>query len=478
MAELYPQLGYDQYQPDQLGNFLADAFSRPIIPAYGAEEGFVGWTREYKTEYSLSLNDLIESDMSQYAPIINSLRAYRDEGKTDLLELSGLITQLNVQLKRLKDDVQWGEKAVLFSGNDVLKNAVIGKGDEYVNIDSERQGALSIFQTSLSQDTQDYFDGVQPGGDQTYAWDDTSTKATYSNVLTLGGNYYDGDGFYADRNGKKLEGDTKAPFLKGDGTRLFQFRDDLFEIQQMIIKAGGPAPKTLGVWDENLAKFMENVLAYANDSRSWEYDMDNGYPDVANQWHSALNEYTIQNESGTQLAEILTIAGYSTIADPKPTKSEVKQALDDLYGNYGLKASAEMYKEDGDFLVNLSTTAAQRQAEIGQNADYLKQLILGTKQYDKAPVQGEEGFGEYEAAKADGRVYEDKTGVYIIPLATEIKETMGVKDPIDVTGTMNDYLEERYAKRIGAVEDREIARENAKLFTNNYLTLSRTGFTG
>jgi len=478
MAELYPQLSYEGYQPDQLGNFLADAFSRPIIPAYGAEEGFVGWTREYKTEYSLSLNDLIESDMSQYVPIINELRTYRDTGNNDLLQLTGLVTQLNNQLRQLSGEVQWGEKDVLFTGNNVLKNAVIGKGDEYVNIDSERQDALSIFQTSLSQDVQDYFDGIQPGGDQTYTWDDTSTKATYSNVLTLGGNYYDSDGFYADRNGKKLEDNVKAPYLKGDGTRLFQFRDDLFEIQQQILKAGGPAPKTLGVWDENLANFMENVLAYANDSRSWEYDMDNGYPDIANQWNSALNEYIVQNESGTQLAEILNVAGYSTIAKPKPSKSEIKQSLDELYGSYGLKADAKMYKEDGDFLVNLSSTAAQRQVEIEQNADYLKQLILGTKQYDKAPVQGEEGFGEYEAAKADGRVYEDKTGVYIIPLATEIKETMGVKDPIDVTGTMNDYLEERYAKRIGSVEDREIARENAKTFTNNYLTLSRTGFTG
>jgi len=476
--DLYPELVVGGYQPDQLQNFINDAFTRPIIPAYGAEEGFVGWTREYKTEYPLSLNDLIESDIGEYLPVIAEIKNFRDTQDTDLTKLSGLVTVLNNQIRNLKDDIQWNDKTVRFSGANVLKNAVIGKNDEYINIDSERQAALATFQTSLSQDTQNYFDGVQPGGEPQYSWDDSGTQATTSNVLTLGGNYYDKDGFYADRNGKALEDNVKAPYLRGDGTRLFQFRDDLFEIQQMIIKAGGPAPKTLGVWDANLAKFMENVLAYANDSRSWEYDMENGYPDVANQWNSALNEYIVQNESGTQLAEILNIAGYSTIAQPTPSKSEVKKALDDLYGGYGLKATAKMYKEDGDFFVNLSNTAAQREVEIETNANYLKELILGTKQYDKAPQPGEEGFNEYEAAKADGRVYEDKTGVYVIPLATEIKQTMGVKEPIDITGTMDDYLKERYSKRIGAVEDRTVARENAGLFTNNYLSLSRTGFAG
>ena len=68
---------------------------------------------------------------------------------------------------------------------------------------------------------------------------------------------------------------------------------------------------------------------------------------VGNAWRGALQEYKVQNEGGTQLAEILTAAGYSTINEPKPTASEAKTKVDDLYGEYGLNATARDYKDSG-----------------------------------------------------------------------------------------------------------------------------------
>jgi len=364
----------------------------------------------------------------------------------------------------------------LLSSGQVEKDAKLFGDDVFENIDMIRAESLSMLQSNLNQESEDYFAQATPGGETTYAWDDTSTKATTSNVLTLGGNYYSNDGFYADRNGVKLEGDTRAPYLRNDGTRLFQNRNDIFEIQQQIMLAGGPAPKRIGFWDEGLASYMENVLAYANDSRSWELDFANGYSDVGQQWRSALGEYQRQYESGTQLAEVLQVAGYNTLTKPGPTEKEIKDSLDALYSNYGLTPTATMYKKDGEFLRGISMEAAAREEQVASGGNYLKELILGTKAFDEIPGENDEGFIEYQKAKADGRVYEDSNGVYIVPPVQQIQEQVGYKEPMDVTGTTAKYLEDRYSKRIGSVEDRSVARENAALFTNNYISLARTGF--
>jgi len=472
-------MAIEGYNPDEKSQYITSIFNNPSVYALGKEEGnnplSVGLAREYNIEKSYSISNLINSDLLAQLPSLRSLKEYKDAQETDLLKLNSLITQLDSDLKGLKGDIQFGEDIVAFSGQ-VEKDAKLFGDDVFENIDMIRAESLSILQSNLNQESEDYFAQATPGGEATYAWDDTSTKATTSNVLTLGGNYYSNDGFYADRNGVKLEGDTRAPYLRNDGTRLFQNRNDIFEIQQQIMLAGGPAPKRIGFWDEGLASYMENVLAYANDSRSWELDFANGYSDVGQQWRSALGEYQRQYESGTQLAEVLQVAGYNTLTKPGPTEKEIKDSLDALYSNYGLTPTATMYKKDGEFLRGISMEAAAREEQVASGGNYLKELILGTKAFDEIPGENDEGFIEYQKAKADGRVYEDSNGVYIVPPVQQIQEQVGYKEPMDVTGTTAKYLEDRYSKRIGSVEDRSVARENAALFTNNYISLARTGF--
>tara|TARA_R100000781_G_scaffold114430_1_gene85203 strand:- start:582 stop:1988 length:1407 start_codon:yes stop_codon:yes gene_type:complete len=465
-------MGYKTH--DDISSFLNELFGTSSIPAVAGEGNrFRPGDDEWNIPKTYSINDLIATPLVDSLSSLKDLKEFKDTSNTDLLVLRNLITNLNDELNSLSDPIELDEQFVLFSGTNVLIDNKIFGDDDYKDLNQERQDSLSIIQEDLTQDAIDYFQ--LEGGDPGYGWDDTGTKATTSNALTLGGNYYDKDGYYADREGNRLEGDVKAPFLRNDGTRLFQGRDDLFEIQQMIVEAGGPAPKRLGYWDEGLADYMEKVLAYANDSRSWEYDLEQGHVDVGQQWRSALGEFKTQNDSGTQLAEILSLQGYATLGQPGPLESEKKQALDDLYASYGLVADASMYQADGAYFTDISNTAAQRQSEIESGGNYLKELILGTKQFESVPEEGEEGFIEYQQAKHDGRVYEDNTGVYIVPPASTIEEQIGMKDPIDVPGTMNNYFKERYGKRIGAVEDRETARENAKLFTRNYITLSNAG---
>jgi hypothetical protein len=256
---------------------------------------------------------------------------------------------------------------------------------------------------------------------------------------------------------------------------LFWQRDDLFEIQQLIVEAGGPAPETLGVWDKNLSKYMNNVLAYANDSRSWEVDMESGLS-MQNQWRSALNEYKLQNESGTQLSEILTTLGYSGVNKPKPSASEAKAKVDSLYGELGLKATARDYKDIGEAFIELSTQAEARQAEIESKAVGLKDLLLGTTKFVSSPPSPETPEGiEYQKAVNEGRVLETSTGIYIVPTAESLAEEKQIPEAIDVDGKLREMVESRDATRIQGVQDRDAQRENATLFKSNFLTTARTG---
>ena len=272
-------------------------------------------------------------------------------------------------------------------------------------------------------------------------------------------------------NGNPVE----APYKKDDGWNLFWQRDDLFEIQQLIVEAGGPAPETLGVWDKNLSKYMNNVLAYANDSRSWEVDMESGLS-MQNQWRSALNEYKLQNESGTQLSEILTTLGYSGVNKPKPSASEAKAKVDSLYGELGLKATARDYKDIGEAFIELSTQAEARQTEIESKAVGLKDLLLGTTKFVSSPPSAETPEGiEYQQAVNEGRVLETSTGIYIVPTAESLAEEKQIPEAIDVDGKLREMVESRDATRIQGVQDRDAQRENATLFKSNFLTTARTG---
>ena len=220
---------------------------------------------------------------------------------------------------------------------------------------------------------------------------------------------------------------------------------------------------------------MYSVLAYANDSLSWESDLKSGIS-LANAWNSALQEFKVQNEGGTQLAEILTAVGYSTINEPKPTASETKNKVDELYSEFGIKATAKDYQDIGNAFIELSQQAAARQADIESKAVGLKDLLLGTTKYMSSPPNMETPEGlEYQKALNDGRILETSTGIYMIPDPEQLAKDKDIPEAIDVDTTLRQQIEEREATGIQGVKDRDIARNNATLFKKNYLTTVNTG---
>ena len=220
---------------------------------------------------------------------------------------------------------------------------------------------------------------------------------------------------------------------------------------------------------------MNNVLAYANDGESWMTDMQNGLS-TGNQWRSALQEFKLQNDGGTQLSEILTAVGYSTVNRPKVTGTQAKSKVDEIYAGLGLKATAKDYKDIGDAFIELSTQAAARQEEIESKAVGLQDLLLGTTKFMSSPPSGETPEGiEYQKALNDGRVLETSTGIYIIPDPEELAAAKDIPEAIDVDARLLEMVEARDATRIQGAKDREFDRNNALLFKQNFLTTTRTG---
>ena len=482
MAETPTSTDYRGYQGNKAG-FIEAIYKNNFIP-FVTEKGVALLGRErwkdYQQDY-LSIEDLFQIPGVQALPAVVALQEL-DKNTADLNVVKGLIASVRQQLKNNygTEPVKYNDTEYYFFGEYATDvNDFTGKVRDSVNLNSLSSDTFSDqMNVTLSDEAIEFF-GIADV-EQPYAYDETATGvAGLSNVLTLGGNYYNKDGQYVDRNGTVINGPDgnplEAPYKRNDGWELFWQRDDLFELQQLIVEAGGPAPKTLGVWDDGLAKYMNSVLAYANDSLSWQKDMEAGLA-LGNQWKSALQEYKLQNESGTQLAEILTAIGYSTINQTKPNASAAKAKVDELYGEFGLKATAQDYKDLGDAFITLSTQAAERQADIESKAIGLKDLLLGTTQFMSAPPSAETPEGiEYQKAVNDGRVLETSTGVYIIPDPQVLAEQKGIPEPIDVDGKLREMIESRDASRIQGVKDRDFERNNALLFKQNFLTTARTG---
>jgi hypothetical protein len=471
-------IDYRSYEGNKSG-FITALLSKDFI-SYVQEVGVFGKFAQDHQVGNFSIEDLMSIPGVSALPSVQYFQNI-DKGNADLAEVKLNLQRLEEDLKTKYGDspIEYNDSVIKFYGEygtDV--SDVTGKKKSSFNSTVENNiNFANQIDATLSEDAISSF-GIQTP-EPSFAYNESNQVAGVSNVLTLGGNFYDADGVYVTREGEQVMGTNgnpvEAPYKKDDGWNLFWQRDDLFEIQQLIVEAGGPAPETLGVWDKNLSKYMNNVLAYANDSRSWEVDMESGLS-MQNQWRSALNEYKLQNESGTQLSEILTTLGYSTVNKPKPTASEAKAKVDSLYGEFGLKATARDYKDIGEAFVELSTQAEARQAEIESKAVGLKDLLLGTTQFVSSPPSPETPEGiEYQKAVNEGRVLETSTGIYIVPSAESLAEDKQIPEAIDVDGKLREMVESRDATRIQGVQDRDAQRSNALLFKNNFLTAARTG---
>ena len=471
-------IDYTDYQGNKSG-FLAALLSKDFI-SYVQEVGVLGKFAQDHQVGSFSIEDLMAIPGVSALPSVVFFKNI-DRGDVDLAEVKINLQRLEQDLKDQYADspIEYNDNVIKFYGTygtDV--SDLTGKTKESFNSTVENDvNFANQIDATLSEEAISSF-GIQTP-EQTFDYNETNSVAGVSNVLTLGGNFYDADGVYVTREGEQVMGTNgfpvEAPYKKDDGWNLFWQRDDLFEVQQLIVEAGGPAPETLGVWDKNLSKYMNNVLAYANDSRSWEVDMESGLS-MQNQWRSALNEYKLQNESGTQLSEILTTLGYSTVNKPKPTASETKAKVDSLYSEFGLNATARDYKDIGEAFMELSTQAEARQSEIDSKAVGLKDLLLGTTKFVSSPPSLETPEGiEYQKAVNEGRVLETSTGIYIVPSAESLAEDKQIPEAIDVDGKLREMVESRDATRIQGVQDRDFQRENATLFKSNFLTAARTG---
>lgn len=471
-------IDYRTYEGNKSG-FLSALLSKDFI-SYVQEVGVLGKFAQDHQVGSFSIEDLMAIPGVSALPSVVFFKNI-DRGDVDLAEVKINLQRLERDLKDQYADspIEYNDNVIKFYGTygtDV--SDLTGKTKESYNSTVENDvNFANQIDATLSEEAISSF-GIQTP-EQTFAYNETNSVAGLSNVLTLGGNFYDADGVYVTREGEQVMGTNgnpvEAPYKKDDGWNLFWQRDDLFEVQQLIVEAGGPAPETLGVWDKNLSKYMNNVLAYANDSRSWEVDMESGLS-MQNQWRSALNEYKLQNESGTQLSEILTTLGYSTVNKPKPTASETKAKVDSLYSEFGLNATARDYKDIGEAFMELSTQAEARQSEIDSKAVGLKDLLLGTTKFVSSPPSLETPEGiEYQKAVNEGRVLETSTGIYIVPSAESLAEDKQIPEAIDVDGKLREMVESRDATRIQGVQDRDFQRENATLFKSNFLTAARTG---
>lgn len=473
-------IDYRSYQDNKSG-FVSALLSNNFIP-YAKEVGIepVGpKVQDHQINY-YSINDLFAIPGINNLPSVLYFQNLSNYDNVDLVEVRTQIAQLQSELKTFTEPIDYNDDVIKFFGEIAVDvNDITGNVRESFNLDVDSDVAFKQqVNSSLSDDAINSF-GLQ-GPETPYIYDDTATGlAGQSNVLTLGGNFYNKDGQYTNRNGEVIIGPDgtpkEAPYKKGDGWELFWQRDDLFEIQQKIVAAGGPAPERLGIWDSGLEKYMNSVLAYANDSLSWESDLKSGIS-LANAWNSALQEFKVQNEGGTQLAEILTAVGYSTINEPKPTASETKNKVDELYSEFGIKATAKDYQDIGNAFIELSQQAAARQADIESKAVGLKDLLLGTTKYMSSPPNMETPEGlEYQKALNDGRILETSTGIYMIPDPEQLAKDKDIPEAIDVDTTLRQQIEEREATGIQGIKDRNIARNNATLFKQNYLTTANTG---
>tara|TARA_A100000164_G_scaffold375026_1_gene409190 strand:- start:11 stop:1444 length:1434 start_codon:yes stop_codon:yes gene_type:complete len=471
-------IDYRNYQDNKSG-FISSLLSQNFIP-YAKEIGIEPLRQQDHQVSYYSINDLFSIPGISNLPSVLYFQNLSNYDNVDLVEVRTQLAQLQSELKTVTDSIEYNDEVIKFFGDIATDvNDITGTVRESFNLDVENDvNFKKQVNASLSDEAINSF-GLQ-GPETPIIFNETATGiAGQSNILTLGGNFYNKDGQYTNKNGEVIvgpDGNAKeAPYKKGDGWELFWQRGDIFEIQQRIVAAGGPAPERLGVWDSGLEKYMNSVLAFANDSLSWESDVKSGIS-LANAWNSALEEFRVQNEGGTQLAEILTAVGYSTINEPKPTASETKDKVDELYGEFGIKATAKDYQDIGNAFMELSQQAAARQDEIESKAVGLKDLLLGTTKFMSSPPNMETPEGlEYQKALNDGRILETSTGIYMIPDPEQLAQDKNIPEAIDVDTTLRQQIQDREATGIQGVKDRDMARSNATLFKKNYLTTVNTG---
>jgi len=295
-------------------------------------------------------------------------------------------------------------------------------------------------------------------------------------VITHGGNYYDEEGYYTDREGNRLPDEPKAPFKPEDQWALFYDRDDMFEIQQAIMAAGGPVPVQLGYWDEDLAEFMWHVLAEANDSMSWMIDEENGL-EIGFQWETALQTYTDKYKQGTDMATLMSELGYTTISYEAPDVSEQKSAVDSIFSKYGLKPTDADYASIGEYFVEISKQSVNREAEILLGKEKLSNIVVGGMEYlsEIPSVRDKEAYERFSKARAEGRLQQSGNGWYIVPDPESVERQLDLPKSMKPMQMLDDYVQSRYSGKIEQIEDRTMDRNNIDSFRDTFLTVSREG---
>lgn len=473
---------------DELKNLeIADMF---VI--WNIDERVMTSNRFYQR--SLSLKDL-KTDQKyykNYTDEIDAVYAAIDSRDTD--QIMSALNSLNNAL--------YGQVGVLYDtkGNQVDRlgesvytfNPEYEKNWKYYNEDNTEVDFPINPLTSwdvTAKELQETFEEVKEATEETTQsmWPDEATQAGYySGVLTVGGANYDKDGNYIDRDNNYVnfdgdevgfEGKVEAPFIKGDEWELFMDRDDIFEIQVLISEASGGTilPEKIGVWDKGLAAFMRNILAMANDTWAWFKDKEEGLG-MKDWWTSTLNDFIEQTKRGTDLAELMLDVGYAGLSADAPTVKESKDTVDTLFAERNLVASAEDYKALGEALIDFSSQATNRNAEINNRKSTVNSLIFSNITHlTEMPQKGTHRWVSYQEAKEEGRLQEDgEGGWYIFPKKDLIQGQMGdMSQPLSPSVMLGELIDERYGTRIEAVEDRNFIRNNTALFRNQFLGMNR-----
>ena len=239
-------IDYRNYQDNKSG-FISSLLSQNFIP-YAKEIGIEPLRQQDHQVSYYSINDLFSIPGISNLPSVLYFQNLSNYDNVDLVEVRTQLAQLQSELKTVTDSIEYNDEVIKFFGDIATDvNDITGTVRESFNLDVENDvNFKQQVNASLSDEAINSFGLQEP--ETPYVYDETATGiAGQSNILTLGGNFYNKDGQYTNRNGEAIVGPDgnpkQAPYKKGDGWELFWQRGDIFEIQQRIVAAEGPEPE-------------------------------------------------------------------------------------------------------------------------------------------------------------------------------------------------------------------------------------------
>jgi len=225
-------IDYRQYEGNKSG-FITALLSKDFI-SYVQEVGVLGKFAQDHQVGSFSIEDLMSIPGVSALPSVQYFQNI-DKGNVDLVNVKLNLQRLEEDLKNKYGDspIEYNDSVIKFYGEygtDV--SDVTGKTKASFNATVENNiNFANQIDATLSEEAISSFGIATP--EQSFAYNESNSVAGVSNVLTLGGNFYDADGVYVTREGEQVMGTNgnpvEAPFKKDDGWNLFWQRDDLFE---------------------------------------------------------------------------------------------------------------------------------------------------------------------------------------------------------------------------------------------------------